>query len=119
MRPEHSPPTSPAASLHAHDPFDMAALVLPHLAYPCLIHMPPASRQVTLVGTKEGNGNMRQQANIKLRFNRNPVIGDKFASRHGQKGVLSIRWPDVDMPYAAATGVNVCGERGVGRVRTG
>ena len=60
---------------------------------------------MTLVGTKEGNGNMRQQANIKLRFNRNPVIGDKFASRHGQKGVLSIRWPDVDMPYAAATGV--------------
>ncbi len=36
---------------------------------------------------------------IKLRFQRNPVIGDKFSSRHGQKGVLSVLWPSVDMPF--------------------
>lgn len=38
--------------------------------------------------------------NVKLRYNRNPVVGDKFSSRHGQKGVLSILWPQVDMPFS-------------------
>ncbi len=59
--------------------------------------------QVTLIGSKDKDG--PQRANIQLTFNRNPVIGDKFSSRHGQKGVLSQLWPDVDMPYAAATGM--------------
>lgn len=36
---------------------------------------------------------------IKLRINRRPVIGDKFSSRHGQKGVLSTLWPQIDMPF--------------------
>lgn len=37
---------------------------------------------------------------ITLRIPRNPVIGDKFSSRHGQKGVLSILWPQTDMPFS-------------------
>eukprot|EP00004_Rigifila_ramosa_P026148 TRINITY_DN8009_c0_g1_i1.p1 TRINITY_DN8009_c0_g1~~TRINITY_DN8009_c0_g1_i1.p1 ORF type:complete len:1160 (-),score=300.19 TRINITY_DN8009_c0_g1_i1:2-3067(-) len=37
---------------------------------------------------------------IKLRYNRNPIIGDKFSSRHGQKGVLSFLWPQADMPFS-------------------
>lgn len=37
---------------------------------------------------------------ITLRFPRNPAIGDKFSSRHGQKGVLSIVWPQRDMPFS-------------------
>lgn len=36
---------------------------------------------------------------LTLRYNRNPVIGDKFSSRHGQKGVLSQLWPAENMPF--------------------
>jgi DNA-directed RNA polymerase I subunit RPA2 len=56
-------------------------------------------------GTRALGGGGPTRANIKLRFNRNPVIGDKFSSRHGQKGVLSVLWPDADMPYAASSGI--------------
>jgi DNA-directed RNA polymerase I subunit RPA2 len=37
---------------------------------------------------------------IKLREPRSAVIGDKFSSRHGQKGTLSRLWPQEDMPFS-------------------
>lgn len=59
--------------------------------------------QVTVIGTAKDRH--LQRVNIKTRINRNPVIGDKFSSRHGQKGVLSVQWKDTDMPYCADTGM--------------
>ncbi|CAK8540173.1 unnamed protein product [Lathyrus sativus] len=46
-----------------------------------------------------------RKANIRFRYPRNPIIGDKFSSRHGQKGVCSQLWPDIDMPFSGNTGM--------------
>ncbi|KAJ7532498.1 hypothetical protein O6H91_13G006400 [Diphasiastrum complanatum] len=58
---------------------------------------------VAVIGT--GYKEPLQKVNIRMRHGRNPVIGDKFSSRHGQKGVLSQLWPDIDMPFSAVTGM--------------
>ncbi|KAH7909455.1 hypothetical protein BJ138DRAFT_1010789 [Hygrophoropsis aurantiaca] len=40
-----------------------------------------------------------QKLHVTLRITRSPVIGDKFSSRHGQKGICSQKWPAIDMPF--------------------
>ena len=42
----------------------------------------------------------QQKMHVKLRIPRQPTIGDKFSSRHGQKGVCSQKYPAVDMPFS-------------------
>lgn len=49
---------------------------------------------------QQNNVRAAQKAIFKLRYKRYPTRGDKFSSRHGQKGVLSQLWPQVDMPFA-------------------
>ncbi|ORX56858.1 beta and beta-prime subunits of DNA dependent RNA-polymerase [Hesseltinella vesiculosa] len=54
--------------------------------------------EIRVLGSDNPNEEL-QRVQIKLRIPRSPVIGDKFSSRHGQKGVCSQKWPAVDMPF--------------------
>lgn len=60
---------------------------------------PAYIEEVKLLADETGDSEC-QQLTIKFRVTRAPLIGDKFSSRHGQKGVCSRKWPQIDMPFS-------------------
>lgn len=59
---------------------------------PCVVD------NIKICSNDAGTGQFKRVC-ITIRVPRNPTIGDKFASRHGQKGILSRLWPTEDMPF--------------------
>ena len=62
------------------------------------------SKEIAYVDTVKFCGNDfgtsgKERACISLRIPRAPSVGDKFASRAGQKGICSRRWPCEDLPW--------------------
>ena len=47
------------------------------------------------------NGDGYRFCKVKIRAHRKPTIGDKFSSRHGQKGTVGNIIPECDMPYTS------------------
>ncbi|EDV29396.1 uncharacterized protein TRIADDRAFT_51662 [Trichoplax adhaerens] len=69
----------------------------------CVVHYYRGQEQgivddVKLLGSDSGRKPL-QRICVKFRIERNPIIGDKFSSRHGQKGVCSQLWPIENMPF--------------------
>ncbi len=54
---------------------------------------------VDRVHTNIFNSDGYEQYNMRIRMERIPMIGDKFASAYGQKGTLGIALPQKDMPF--------------------
>jgi DNA-directed RNA polymerase subunit B' len=90
--------TSPPRFLSSLDEYNLSAAVRRESS----VALKHGERGIAdfVVITENGEGNKLIQ--VRLREERIPEIGDKFTSRHGQKGVTGLLVPSADAPFSSS-----------------
>ncbi len=90
--------TSPPRFLSGVDEYSLAS----NIRRESSVVIPHAERGIIdfILITENEEGNKLVQ--VRVRDQRTPEIGDKFTSRHGQKGVVGLLLPEADMPFSAS-----------------
>ena len=88
--------TSPPRFLSSMDEYNLAAATRRESSINLKHGEKGVADFVVLTENEEGN----KLVQVRLRDERIPEIGDKFTSRHGQKGVVGILVPPQDLPFS-------------------
>lgn len=90
--------TSPPRFLSSLDEYNLSAAIRRESSVALRHGEKGIADFVVLTENEEGN----RLIQVRLREQRVPEIGDKFTSRHGQKGVTGILVPQQDLPFSAS-----------------
>ncbi|MBI5398911.1 DNA-directed RNA polymerase subunit B [Candidatus Woesearchaeota archaeon] len=90
--------TSPPRFLSSMDEYNLTSNIRRESSF-ALRHGEEGVVDFVLI-TENGEGHKLVQ--VRLRDQRIPEIGDKFTSRHGQKGVVGLIVPHTNMPFSAS-----------------
>lgn len=88
--------TSPPRFLNSMDEYNLAGNIRRESSM-TLEHGEKGTVDLVLLSENEEGNRLIQ---VRLRENRIPEIGDKFISRHGQKGVIGLVIPEQDIPFS-------------------
>jgi len=90
--------TSPPRFLSSMDEYNLTSNLKRESSLACRHGERGVVDFVFLTENEEGN----KFVQVRLRDQRIPEIGDKFTSRHGQKGIIGMVIPQADMPFTAS-----------------